>query len=243
MEDKKPNTPNKVEGNKKPEGTKQPFKKTFNKPFNKPFNKGGGGGPRRGRKPFRRPDRPVDDFEQKIVDLARVTRVMAGGKRMKFRACMVVGDKKGRVGIGLAKGVDVAMAISKSVSKAKKKTILVPIIDGTIPHEVNVKFKAARIMMKPARKGSGIKAGGVMRIILELAGVKDVVAKILGTNNKVNNAKAVLKALEGFVPTAVEAAKKDAPKKVAPKKVVFDKPKFKPAGKKPVKAEDIKSKK
>jgi len=160
--------------NNKPAGAGNSTQK---RPFKKPFHKTTG--PKRGgRRPFRRPDRPTDDFEQKIVDLARVTRVMAGGKRMKFRACMIVGDKKGKVGIGIAKGVDVAMAISKAVGKAKKKTLMVPIIDGTIPHEVNVKFKAARIMIKPARKGTGIKAGGVMRIILELAGVKDAVAKI-----------------------------------------------------------------
>jgi small subunit ribosomal protein S5 len=209
--------------NNKPAGAGNSTQK---RPFKKPFHKTTG--PKRGgRRPFRRPDRPTDDFEQKIVDLARVTRVMAGGKRMKFRACMIVGDKKGKVGIGIAKGVDVAMAISKAVGKAKKKTLMVPIIDGTIPHEVNVKFKAARIMIKPARKGTGIKAGGVMRIILELAGVKDAVAKILGCNNKVNNAKAVVQALESFIPEAVEAAKKDTPKPVAPKKVAPIKPKAK----------------
>lgn len=232
MDNKKPNTPNKFGGNNKP------FQKGPNKSF------GGQTGPKRGgRKPFRRPDRPTDDFEQKIVDLARVTRVMAGGKRMKFRACMIVGDKKGKVGIGVAKGVDVAMAISKAVGKAKKKTLFVPIIDGTVPHEVNIKFKAARIMIKPAKKGSGIKAGGVMRIVLELAGVKDAVAKILGTNNKVNNAKAVLIALDSFVPEAVTAAKKASPKPVAPKPVAPVKPKakvVKPQVKAPAKEKDTK---
>jgi len=162
-----------------------------------PFRKAGGGG--RFRKPFKRADKPADEFEQKIVDLARVTRVMAGGKRMKFRACMVIGDKKNRVGIGVAKGADVAMAIAKSVGKAKKNLLEVPIVDGTIPHEVNVKLGSAKLMMKPAKKGSGIKAGGVVRIILELAGIKAVGAKILGTSNKVNNAKATMMALDSFV--------------------------------------------
>jgi len=148
---------------------------------------------------FKKTDKPADEFEQKIVDLARVTRVMAGGKRMKFRACMVIGDKKGRVGIGVAKGADVAMAVSKAVTQARKNLIDIPIIDGTIPHKVNFKLKASRLMIKPARKGSGIKAGGVVRIVLSLSGVKDVVAKILGANNKVNNAKATLQALQSFI--------------------------------------------
>lgn len=164
------------------------------------------------RRSFKKTDKPKDEFEQKIVDLARVTRVMAGGKRMKFRACMVVGDKKGRVGVGIAKGVDVSMAISKSVTKAKKHLINVPIFDGTVPHQVNIKRGASKLMIKPARKGSGIKAGGVMRIVLELAGVKDAVAKILGTNNKVNNAKATLEALNSFI---VKPAVKHQEKKTA----------------------------
>jgi len=151
------------------------------------------------RKSEGRPERPKEEFEQKMVDLARVTRVMAGGKRMKFRACMVIGDKKGRIGVGIAKGVDVAMAIQKSVAKAKKSIIHVPIVNGTIPHEVNIKVGSSRLMMKPGKKGSGIKAGGVMRIVFELAGVKDVVGKILGTNNKINNTKAAVMAFEMFI--------------------------------------------
>lgn len=151
--------------------------------------------------------KPADEFEQKIVDLARVTRVMAGGKRMKFRACMVVGDKNGRVGMGIAKGADVSMAISKSVTKAKKHLVQVPLIDGTIPHAVRTKVGAAIVLIKPARAGSGIKAGGVMRIVLELAGVKDAAAKILGTSNKLNNAEATIVALQSFLPAAVRRAK------------------------------------
>ncbi|MFA5126655.1 MAG: 30S ribosomal protein S5 [Patescibacteria group bacterium] len=161
--------------------------------------KGGRRGPRppmRGR----RAEKPAEEFEQRIVDLARVTRVMAGGKRMKFRACMVIGDKNGRVSMGLAKGADVSMAIAKSVTQAKKHWQNVPIIDGTIPHQVTVKLKSAKIMIKPAKKGSGIKAGGVVRTVLELAGIKDISAKILGANNKINNARATLLALDSFVP-------------------------------------------
>jgi small subunit ribosomal protein S5 len=162
-----------------------------------------------GSKPNRkRSDRPAEEFEQKIVDLARVTRVMAGGKRMKFRACMIIGDKKGRVGIGIAKGVDVSQAISKAVVKAKKNTVHVPVVEGTVPHQISVKFKSAKVMIRPAKQGSGIKAGGVLRIILELAGVKDVVAKILGSNNKINNAKAAVEALSSFIPRAASYSHK-----------------------------------
>lgn len=180
-------------------------KKTFGKDNEGPrknFRKGGGRGPRK-----RTTEKPKDEFEQKIVDLARVTRVMAGGKRMKFRATMVIGDKKGRVGIGIAKGADVSQAIQKSVAKAKKNLIEVPIVNGTVPHQISIKQNSARLLIRPAKKGNGIKAGGVMRTVLELAGIRDVVAKILGTNNKVNNAKATVKALNSFVPQAVAAAK------------------------------------
>jgi len=168
----------------------------------------------------RMPEKPKDDFDQKVLDLARVTRVMAGGKRMKFRATMVIGDKKGKVGIGIAKGADVSIAIQKAVSKARKNIIEVPIIEDTIPHEVHISDHSAKLMMRPARKGSGIKAGGVMRIVLELAGVKDVVAKILGTSNKVNNAKATIKALSSFVPQAVAAAKANTKAQFTPKPII-----------------------
>lgn len=150
------------------------------------------------RRPDSRLEREKDEFQQKMVDLARVTRVMAGGKRMKFRACMVIGDGKGKVGMAVAKGADVSAAITKAVSKAKKNLITVPIIDGTIPHEVNIKFKAAKLMLKPAKKGNGVKAGGVVRVVLELVGIKDAVAKILGGNNKINNVTATIQALNSF---------------------------------------------
>jgi small subunit ribosomal protein S5 len=160
--------------------------------------KDGRGGPRKpgGNRPKR--DEFVDEFEQKIIDLARVTRVMAGGKRMRFRACVAVGNKKGKIGIGLAKGADVTIAISKAVNQAKKDMVDVPMINETIPHEVNQKTGAALLMMKPARKGRGIIAGGSTRIVMELAGVHNVVCKNLGTTNKVNNAKCVLEALRSL---------------------------------------------
>jgi len=135
------------------------------------------------------------EFEQVILDLARVTRVTKGGKRMRFRAAVVVGDKKGRVGIGVAKGADVALAVSKSTRQAKKNFIHVVKEGKTIPHWIKIKEGAAKILLKPAPPGSGIMAGGAMRVVLELSGVQDVVGKMLGANNKINNARATIKAL------------------------------------------------
>jgi small subunit ribosomal protein S5 len=138
------------------------------------------------------------EFDQQIVDIARVTRVMAGGKRMRFRICLVIGDRKGRVGIGLAKGKDVPVAVEKAYNKAQKNLITVNMSGSTIPHEMRVKVGAAKIMLKPAPDGTGIIAGGACRIVLQLAGVHNVVAKIMGCNNKVNNVKATIVALQGL---------------------------------------------
>lgn len=137
-----------------------------------------------------------DEFDQAVIDLARVTRVMAGGKRMRFRACVVVGDKKGRVGIGLAKGADVSLAITKATNAAKKNLVSITLTkEGTIPHEVRIRRHSAQLLLKPAPVGTGIIAGAVLRQVFELAGVRDIVGKVMGTGNKVNNAKAALSAL------------------------------------------------
>jgi small subunit ribosomal protein S5 len=135
------------------------------------------------------------EFDQKILEVARVTRVTSGGKRMKFRACVIVGDKKGRVGSAVAKGVDVTQAVAKASIKAEKNLVTVPLRNETIPHEVKEKFGAAVVLLKPAPKGTGVKAGGAMRTVLELAGVPNVVGKILGSKNKINNSRATLNAL------------------------------------------------
>ena len=139
-----------------------------------------------------------DEFDQRVIDIARVTRVMAGGKRMRFRACVALGNKNGKIAIGLAKGADVAKAVEKAVNKARKNIVNVPIFNGTIPHEIYYKEGAAKILFKPASKGRGIIAGGVVRIILELAGIKNITSKILGTNNKVNNVKCTIEALKSL---------------------------------------------
>lgn len=150
--------------------------------------------PRGPRRDGRRDDKR-DEFEQRILEIARVTRVMAGGKRMNFRACVAIGDKKGNVGVGLGKGADVTMAVNKAVNKAKKKMVNVPMIKETIPHEIYNKMGAAKIMIKPAKQGRGVISGGVTRVIMELAGVKNVTSKTLGTNNKINNARCTIEAL------------------------------------------------
>lgn len=136
------------------------------------------------------------DFEQKVVEITRVTRVVAGGKRMRFRALVVIGDKKGKVGMGLRKGVDVAESVNKAVNAAKKSMIIVPLVNDTIPHQVKLKYKASRILLLPARPGTGIIAGGALRSVLELAGVKNILSKMLGSSNKVNNVKAVFEAFK-----------------------------------------------
>ncbi len=148
------------------------------------------------RKPKNREMKKELEFEQRIIDIARVTRVMAGGKRMRFRACLVIGDKKGQIGYGIAKGADVTMAITKAMNAAKKKLIKVPMAGSTIPYVVRAKFGAAKVLLKPAPQGTGIIAGGAMRMVLEVAGVSNVVGKILGSNSKINNVKATLKAIE-----------------------------------------------
>jgi len=156
-------------------------------------DRGRGGRPQRG---DRRPERGKDEMEQRMLDIARVTRVMKGGKRMSFRACVALGDKKGTIGIGLGKGADVTMAVNKAVNQAKKKLFKVSLVNDTIAHQVYQQTGAAKIMFKPAAKGRGVIAGGVVRVILELAGVKNVTSKILGTGNKINNARCTLDALK-----------------------------------------------
>lgn len=168
------------------------------------------------RRPMRRETPAEVEFDQKIIDLARVTRVMAGGKRMRFRACIAIGDHAGKVGIGLAKGVDVTAAINKAVNQAKKSMLDVPIANGTIPHDVAHKFGAARILIKPAKLGKGIICGGVIRVIAELAGIHNMTGKILGTGNNVANAKCTMEALSQLRWTkGVLKAKEEAKNKKA----------------------------
>lgn len=146
-----------------------------------------------------------------MVDLRRVARVMAGGKRFRFRATLVLGDLKGRVGIGMGKGVDVAQAIAKAKHDAKKNMITVRIEKGTIPHMVEAKYSAARMLLKPAKTGNGLVAGGAARAVLSLVGVRDITAKALGkTMNKVANALATIEALKKIKKPRVASVKAKA---------------------------------
>ncbi len=136
-------------------------------------------------------------YESKMLDLTRTSRMTAGGRRFSFRALVIVGDQKGQVGLGIAKGLDVAQSIEKATKKAEKEMIKIPIIENTIPHQTEAKFGAAKVLLKPQMKGRGLVAGGTVRVICNLAGIKDISSKTLGkTNNKINNAKATIKALK-----------------------------------------------
>ena len=139
--------------------------------------------------------REKSEFEQKLVDVARVVGIVAGGRRFRFRVTIVIGNQKGKVGIGIGKAGDVTSAITKAVALAKKKMITVPIVDGTIPHEVTVKFRGAQVFLRPARRGTGVIAGGAVRAVVELAGIKNILSKIQGSSNKPNNVQATLRAL------------------------------------------------
>ncbi len=138
-----------------------------------------------------------DEFDSKLLDLARVSRMSAGGRRFRFRATVVVGDKKGKIGLGVAKGADVSQAIDKATVAAKKNITIVQLSEETIPHQVEAKFSAARVLLKPQSKGRGLVAGGTVRVICDLVGIKNISSKVLGrTGNKLNNAKAVINALK-----------------------------------------------
>ncbi len=138
-----------------------------------------------------------DDFKEEVLDLRRVTRVVAGGKRFRFQAILALGDGKGKVGVGVAKGMDVQAAVAKAKNQAMKNLIEVKMKNRTIPHEVQAKFSAAKVLIKPAKSGHGLMAGGAPRVVLKLAGVQDVTAKCLGrTVNKLTNAMATIEALK-----------------------------------------------
>lgn len=142
--------------------------------------------------------RERSEFDQTVLDIRRTARVVAGGRRFSFRATVVIGNRNGKVAVGVGKGVDVSNAIEKAVFQAKKNIFLVPLTDKkTIPHRVESKFSAARVLLKPAREGKGLVAGGPVRVIADLAGIKNLTAKIIGrTVNKLNNARATMEALK-----------------------------------------------
>jgi len=141
--------------------------------------------------------KPVSEYDSKLLDLARVTRVTAGGKHMRFRSVVIVGNKKGKVGLGVAKGMDVQQSVQKATRLAKRNLIEVLIVNDTIPHEVYAKYGPAEVLLKPQYQGRGLVAGGTIRTICLLAGIKNISSKLLGrTTNKLNNARATIQALE-----------------------------------------------
>ncbi len=160
------------------------------------------GGQRSDRRNSRRPEVAPEEkqFDERVVHIDRVARVVKGGRRFRFRALVVVGDRKHKVGIGLAKGADVTAAVTKATEVAKKHLILVSIHNNTIPHEVEAKVGGARILVKPAAAGTGLIAGGVVRTVLEVAGIGNALSKSLGSTNKANTAYATIAALQTLEP-------------------------------------------
>jgi small subunit ribosomal protein S5 len=138
------------------------------------------------------------EYEEEVIQIDRVTRVVKGGRRLRFRATVVVGNKKGKVGVGIGKSTEVTGAIQKAVNQAKKSLIIVPIVGQTIPHRVLVKFKSAKLLLMPACPGTGLIAGGPLRKVLELAGIADIMSKSLGCNNRVTNSQAAIVALSSL---------------------------------------------
>lgn len=191
-------------------------------------NRGGGFGGNRGgfggrgggfgRRNDRRPQRPVEtpEYEQKVLDIARVARVTSGGRRFNFRVTMIIGNKNGKVGVATGRGRDVAIAIDKAARNAKKNLFTVPMTpEGTIPYEIEARHGSAHVLIKPAKAGRGIVAGSAVRAVCELAGYKDLSAKILGrTTNRLNNALATVNALQSiyYVPAVVTSKKKETKK-------------------------------
>jgi small subunit ribosomal protein S5 len=144
----------------------------------------------------RSPMKEVKEYEEEVIQIDRVTRVVKGGRRLIFRATVVIGNRKGKVGIGIGKSTEVAAAIQKAIQKAKRSLIIVPIFRDTIPHDIKHKYKSSRIMMMPAGEGTGIIAGGAVRKVVELAGIKNILSKSFGTNNKVSNTQCAYETLK-----------------------------------------------
>lgn len=163
-----------------------------------------GGQQRGGRRDDRRNNAPrveePKEFEELVINIDRVARVVKGGRRFRFKALVVVGDRKNKVGVGVAKGADVQSAVAKATNIAKKNLITVPIVNQTLPHDVEVKLSGARVLLKPAAPGTGVIAGGVVRQIIGVTGVRNMLSKSLGSTNKVNIAYATIDALRQLVP-------------------------------------------
>ncbi|MDA1061270.1 MAG: 30S ribosomal protein S5 [bacterium] len=156
--------------------------------------------------------REPKEFDEQVIQIDRVTRVVKGGRKLRFRATVAIGNKKGKVGIGIGKSQEVTGAIQKGIAKAKRDLVQVNLDENTIPHQIKIKYKAAKILLLPAVPGTGLIAGGTIRKVLELAGIKDILSKSYGTTNKVNCTKATFEALKRLVPNPamLKKAKKKA---------------------------------
>lgn len=178
-----------------------------------------------GRRPQRQDVAPEEKpFDERVMHIDRVARVVKGGRRFRFRALVVVGDRKNHVGIGIAKGADVTSAVTKATDVAKKNMITVNLHKGTLPHEVQAKVGGANILVKPASEGTGLIAGGVVRTILEVAGISNALSKSLGSTNKANTAYATIAALGSIVPASKWITRTHAQKsKATAKKLVAKK--------------------
>lgn len=164
-------------------------------------------------------EREQKEFEEEVLEIARVTRVVKGGRRLRFRATVAIGDKKGRVGIGVGKASEVVTGIQKAVARAKANLIHIPMTEGdTIPHAIRAKYKAAEMIILPASPGTGVIAGGSLRKILHLAGVKNILSKSLGSRNPLVTAQASIKALSQLRPVRASQAKKEE-QKIEDKKI------------------------
>ena len=151
----------------------------------------------RGKDTRRREPRPKL-YDEEIINIGRVTKVTKGGRNFSFSATVAVGDRKGKIGIGTGKAKEVPDAVKKAVAAATKNIVFVSVVDGTIPHEAIGKRSGSRVLIKPASKGTGVKAGGAVRAVVELAGIKNILSKSLGSNTKINVAYATLDALKSM---------------------------------------------
>lgn len=176
------------------------------------------------------------EFSERVIKINRITRVVKGGRRLRFRAIVAIGNQKGKVGLGIAKANEVSDAVSKAATAAKKNTIIIPMYNNTIPHTIIGKSRSTSILLKPAPEGTGIIAGGAVRDILEISGIKDIVAKSIGSRNKVNTSQATIDGLmklrsqkEIFSSRNIEMPSKDSNKSTDSRKTTVKTKKNKPA--------------
>lgn len=167
-------------------------------------------------------ERQPSEFDERVVEISRVSRVVKGGRRIRFRILVVIGDRKGKIGYGMAKATEISVGVKKAVTQAKKHMVQIPVVNDTIPYPINFELGSAKIFLGPASQGTSIVAGGVVRTVAELAGVKNLLSKVIGTSNKVNNVKAMFGALTSFEADKVAIIRKRYPE--TPAKVEIEIP-------------------